>query len=64
MASKLSAFVAPTGLGEEIALLPLGWMASENDSLVLAVLLSLDANTEQISLLRQVSEGGFAGFVY
>jgi len=69
----LSTFVAPSGLGEGIALLPLGWMASENYSLVLvvynasvdrAVLLSLDANTGQISLLSEVSEGGFAGFAY
>jgi hypothetical protein len=69
----LMAFVAPSGLGEGIALLPLGWMASENYSLVLAVynasvdrsvLLSLDANTGQISLLSEVSEGGFAGFAY
>jgi len=69
----LSAFVTPSGLGEGIALLPLGWMASENYSLVLAVynasvdravLLSLDANNGQISLLSELGEGNFAGFAY
>ena len=69
----LSAFVMPSGLGEGIVLMPLGWMASENYSLVVAVynvsvdrgvLLSLDANTGQISLLSEVSEAGFAGFAY
>lgn len=66
----LSTFIAPSGLGEEIVIVPLGWMASENYSLVLAaynastdqaVLTSLDANTGQITLL---GEGVFAGFVY
>ena len=66
----LFAFVGPAGLGEEIALVPLGWMASENYNIVLAVysasedravLLGLDANTGQISML---SEGDFAGFAY
>ena len=66
----LSAFVAPSGLGEDVALVPLGWMASENYNIVLAVysasedravLLGLDANTGQISIL---SEGAFAGFAY
>jgi len=66
----LSAFVAPSGLGEDVALVPLGWMASENQTIVLAVysasedravLLGLDANTGQISML---SEGDFAGFAY
>ncbi len=69
----LSAFVAPSGLGEGIALMPLGWMASENFNVVLAVynaaedravLLSLDANTGQITRLSELGEGGFAGFAY
>lgn len=69
----LSTFVAASGLGEGIALMPLGWMASENYSVVLAVynasedqavLLSLDANTGQISLLSELGEGGFGGFAY
>jgi hypothetical protein len=70
---RLSTFVVPSGLGAGIALMPLGWMASENYSLVLAVynasvdravLMSLDANTGQISRLSELGTGGFAGFAY
>ena len=70
---QLSIFNAPSGLGEGIALMPVGWMASENYSVVLAVynasedravLLSLDANTGQVSLLSELGAGGFAGFAY
>jgi hypothetical protein len=69
----LSTFIEPSGLGEGIALIPLGWIASENYNIVLAVynasldkgiLLSLDANTGQISSLGEMSAGGFAGFAY
>jgi hypothetical protein len=69
----LSTFVAPSGLGQGIALMPLGWMASENYSIVLAVynasvdravLLSLDANTGNISMLSELGEGAVAGFAY
>lgn len=69
----LASFVAPSGLGKEIAIMPLGWMALENYNVVLlvynasldqAVLLNLDANTGQISFLSEVSDGGFAGFGY
>jgi hypothetical protein len=70
---RLSTFVVPSGLGAGIALMPLGWMASENYSMVLAVynasvdqavLMSLDANTGQISRLSELGTGGFAGFAY
>jgi hypothetical protein len=66
----LSAFSAPSGLGAGITIVPLGWMASENYNVVVAVyntsldkavLVSLDANTGQMTLL---GEGAFAGFAY
>ena len=69
----LATFAAAAGLGDGSAILPLGWMASENYSVVLAVynassgraaLVGLDANTGKISVLSAVSEGGFAGFAY
>jgi hypothetical protein len=66
----LTAFVAPSGLGEGIALTQLGWMAAENYNVVVevygpstgqTVLVSLDANTGQMTRL---GEGNFAGFAY
>jgi hypothetical protein len=66
----LSAFSEPAGLGPEIGIRPLGWL-SPNDELLLvavysvseerSVLVYLDVNANQISLL---TEGTLVGFAY
>lgn len=66
----LSAFSAPSGLGGEIGIRPLGWLSPDNEVLLVAVysvsedrsvLVTLDVNANRITLLI---EGTLAGFAY
>lgn len=66
----VSAFAGPSGLGEEIAILPLGWLMPDNEVLLVAVysaateqavLVYVDINSQVISPLVN---GVFAGFAY
>ncbi|MBN2388475.1 MAG: hypothetical protein JXB85_15770 [Anaerolineales bacterium] len=67
---SLAAFVEPAGLGAEIAIIPLGWLMPDNETLLVAVssvvaervvLVYVDVHAGTISLLR---EALFLGFSY
>jgi len=66
----VSAFAGPSGLGNEIAILPLGWLMPENEVLLVAV---YSVSTGRASLVyvkiyeREITplvSGTFAGFAY
>jgi hypothetical protein len=67
---SLPAFTGPSGLGGEIAIVPLGWLAPDNENILVAVysaameqsaLVYVDVNAQRISLLVN---GTFTGFGY
>jgi hypothetical protein len=66
----VSAFAEVSGLGSGVAVVPLGWMAPENENLLVAV---YNASTDQSALvyvdvnaqkLTPFGSGIFAGFAY
>ena len=67
---SLPAFAGPSGLGGEIAIVPLGWLAPDNENILVAVysaateqsaLVYVDVNAEKIT---PFVNGIFAGFAY
>jgi hypothetical protein len=67
----LSAFAGPSGLGADIAIVPLGWLAPDNENILVAVysaatgrsaLVYVDVNGQQVVPL--IADGVFAGFAY
>jgi hypothetical protein len=67
---SLPAFAGPSGLGGEIAIVPLGWLAPDNENILVAVysaateqsaLVYVDVNAEKIT---PFVNGAFAGFAY
>jgi hypothetical protein len=66
-----SAFAEASGLGADIAIVPLGWLAPDNENILVAVysvstgrsgLVYVDVNGQRVTPL--IADGVFAGFAY